>query len=127
MVMGAPAKVRRQVTDEEVARIDQHWQHYVEYKNTYIADFGLRIADSMPSRPENPSVEIGQEGNSASRFNFKLPEEGISLEDVERSLIAQAMERTNWNITRAAKLLGLSFRTLQYRLDKFGMNKGTQE
>ena len=37
MVMGAPAKVRRQVTDEEVARIDQHWQHYIEYKNEYLA------------------------------------------------------------------------------------------
>jgi carbonic anhydrase/acetyltransferase-like protein (isoleucine patch superfamily) len=37
MVMGAPAKVRRQVTDEEVARIDQHWQHYIEYKNQYLA------------------------------------------------------------------------------------------
>ena len=46
MVMGAPAKVRRPVTDEEVARIDEHWRHYVEYKNAYIADCGLRIADS---------------------------------------------------------------------------------
>ena len=38
MVMGAPAKVRRQVTDEEVARIDQHWQHYIEYKNQYLIE-----------------------------------------------------------------------------------------
>jgi carbonic anhydrase/acetyltransferase-like protein (isoleucine patch superfamily) len=38
MVMGAPAKVRREVTDEEVARIDQHWQHYVEYKNQYLTE-----------------------------------------------------------------------------------------
>jgi carbonic anhydrase/acetyltransferase-like protein (isoleucine patch superfamily) len=38
MVMGAPAKVRRRVTDEEVVRIDQHWQHYIEYKNNYIAE-----------------------------------------------------------------------------------------
>ena len=38
MVMGAPAKVRRQVTDEEVARIDEHWQHYFEYKNQYLAE-----------------------------------------------------------------------------------------
>lgn len=37
MVMGSPAKVRRQVTDEEVNRIDDHWQHYVEYKNQYMA------------------------------------------------------------------------------------------
>jgi carbonic anhydrase/acetyltransferase-like protein (isoleucine patch superfamily) len=37
MVMGSPAKVRREVTDEEVARIDQHWKNYIEYKNTYLA------------------------------------------------------------------------------------------
>lgn len=37
LVMGAPAKVRRQVTDEEVARIDEHWKHYVEYKDAYLA------------------------------------------------------------------------------------------
>jgi carbonic anhydrase/acetyltransferase-like protein (isoleucine patch superfamily) len=38
LVMGAPAKVRREVTDEEVQRIDEHWQHYVEYKNQYLAE-----------------------------------------------------------------------------------------
>jgi len=38
MVMGSPAKVRRQVTDEEVARINEHWQHYVEYKNQYLSE-----------------------------------------------------------------------------------------
>jgi gamma-carbonic anhydrase len=38
MVMGAPAKVRRQVTDAEVARIDEHWRHYIEYKNQYLAE-----------------------------------------------------------------------------------------
>jgi hypothetical protein len=35
----------------------------------------------------------------------------------------QAMEQTGWNITRSAKLLGLSFRTMQYRLDKFGIKR----
>jgi len=72
---------------------------------------------------EDLPVEIRQEGTSAAAFNFKLPPEGISFEDVERSLITQAMEQTNWNITRSAKLLGLSFRTLQYRLEKFGIKK----
>ena len=38
LVMGAPAKVRREVTDEEVLRIDEHWQHYVDYKNQYLAE-----------------------------------------------------------------------------------------
>jgi DNA-binding NtrC family response regulator len=72
---------------------------------------------------EDLPVEIRQEGSPAAAFNFKLPPEGISFEDLERSLIIQAMEQTGWNITRAAKLLGLSFRTLQYRLEKFGLKK----
>jgi len=72
---------------------------------------------------EDLPVEIRQEGTSTAAFNFKLPPEGISFDEVERSLITQAMEQTNWNITRAAKLLGLSFRTLQYRLEKFGIKK----
>jgi|SRR5215471_4148737 len=38
MVMGAPAKVRRQVTDQEVVRINEHWQHYVEYKSQYLLE-----------------------------------------------------------------------------------------
>lgn len=33
------------------------------------------------------------------------------------------MDQTDYNITKAAKLLGLSFRTLQYRLEKFGIKK----
>ncbi len=54
---------------------------------------------------------------------FILPPQGINWEDVERSLIMQAMERTDNNITKSAKLLGLTFRTLQYRLEKYGVKK----
>ncbi len=36
MVMGSPARVRREVTEEEIARIDTHWRHYIEYKNNYL-------------------------------------------------------------------------------------------
>ncbi|HEY6333786.1 MAG TPA: sigma-54 dependent transcriptional regulator [Blastocatellia bacterium] len=72
---------------------------------------------------EDLPVEIRQQAGPSAAFNFKLPPEGISFDEVEKSLIIQAMEQTNWNITRAAKLLDLSFRTLQYRLDKFGIKK----
>jgi len=49
--------------------------------------------------------------------------EGINFEDVEKNLILQAMDQTDYNITKAAKLLGLTFRTLQYRLEKFGIKR----
>lgn len=63
--------------------------------------------------------------SSSAGEQFKLPPEGVNFEDVERSLIMQAMERTDNNITKSAKLLGLTFRTLQYRLEKFGVKKDT--
>ena len=68
-------------------------------------------------------LEVRQEARPAAEGVFKLPPEGISFEDVERDLIMQAMEQTDYNITKAAKLLGLTFRTLQYRLEKFGIKK----
>jgi len=72
---------------------------------------------------EDLPLEVRQEARPASEGMFKLPVEGLSFEDVERHLIMQAMERTDYNITKAAKLLGLTFRTLQYRLEKFGIKR----
>ena len=45
------------------------------------------------------------------------------LEDIEKKAIIQALEKTNNNKTAAAKLLGVSFRTLRYRLSKLGLAK----
>lgn len=50
--------------------------------------------------------------------NYILPDEGILLEDVEKNLIIQALERTEFNQTKAAKLLGITRHTLIYRLEK---------
>src|SRR3954465_7520421 len=69
--------------------------------------------------PSDLRQDVGPQSDGA----FKLPSEGINFEDVERDLITQAMEQTDYNITKAAKLLGLTFRTLQYRLEKFGIKK----
>jgi DNA-binding NtrC family response regulator len=68
-------------------------------------------------------LEVRQESRPVSETAFKLPAGGIAFEDVERSLIMQAMEQTDYNITKSAKLLGLTFRTLQYRLEKFGIKR----
>jgi len=50
-----------------------------------------------------------------------IPSEGLQPEDVERSLVLQALQKTSWNVTRAAKLLGLSRDTLRYRIEKFNL------
>jgi DNA-binding NtrC family response regulator len=87
----------------------------------------MLLAEGDEIDVEDLPVEVRQQGQPATAFNFKLPPEGISFEELEKSLIIQAMEQSGWSITRAARLLGLSFRTLQYRLEKFGIKKPTKE
>ncbi len=53
--------------------------------------------------------------------DFILPEEGILLEDVEKNLIIQALDRSQFNQTKAAKLLGVTRHTLIYRIEKYNI------
>ncbi len=50
---------------------------------------------------------------------FRLPLDGIRLQDLERSLVEQALELSSGNQTQAAKLLGVSRDQLRYRMAKF--------
>jgi two-component system NtrC family response regulator len=52
---------------------------------------------------------------------LNLPEEGISLEDLEKSLIVKALEKHKGNQTRAAEYLGITRPTLIYRMEKYGL------
>ncbi len=52
---------------------------------------------------------------------FTLPEKGISLEQLEKDLIEQALKRTGNNQTQAAKLLGITYDSLRYQIKKFGI------
>lgn len=54
---------------------------------------------------------------------LELPENGISLEGVERELLLRALEKFHWNQSRAARYLDISRRTLIYRMEKFGLTK----
>ena len=51
-------------------------------------------------------------------MDLEIPDNGIDLEAVERSLLLKALEKAGGNVSRAARLLGLSRRTLQYRMGK---------
>jgi DNA-binding NtrC family response regulator len=55
--------------------------------------------------------------------DFSLPLGGLVLEDLERTLIRQALDRSHGQIKDAAELLGLSYKTLQYRLKKHEIDR----
>ena len=50
-----------------------------------------------------------------------LPDEGYSLEQLEREVVVQALERNHWNQTAAARFLRIPRHTLIYRLEKYGI------
>jgi two-component system NtrC family response regulator len=58
---------------------------------------------------------------SITPAEFKLPAEGISLDEVERQLLVQALERSGGNQTQAGQLLGINRDQVRYRIEKFGL------
>ncbi|HXC72902.1 MAG TPA: sigma-54 dependent transcriptional regulator [Pyrinomonadaceae bacterium] len=101
---------------------DYSWPGNVRQLESAI-ERAILLSEGDQITPDDLPTEVRQEVGPTAEGAFKLPAEGINFEEVERNLITQAMEQTDYNITRAAKLLGLTFRTLQYRLEKFGIKK----
>jgi DNA-binding NtrC family response regulator len=56
-----------------------------------------------------------------SEDSSTFPLEGLQLAAVERDLLLRALDHTRWNVTHAARLLGLSRDTMRYRIDKFSL------
>ncbi len=77
----------------------------------------------------NDSTQLAANSNEQSLIPRKLPEEGLELflENIEKEVLMNALNLTHWNRTLAAKKLGMSFRSLRYRLKKFGLDTEDEE
>jgi transcriptional regulator with PAS, ATPase and Fis domain len=72
--------------------------------------------------PENLPHEFAlQKDISTTAIEFKLPEAGVQLDELEANIIHQALARTNGNRSKSARLLGISRDTLLYRIQKHGL------
>lgn len=65
--------------------------------------------------------ELRRPSSNAAPLGLELPDEGVSLEGIEKELIQRALERFNDNQTHAARYLDISRRTLIYRMEKHGL------
>jgi len=70
--------------------------------------------DDLPEKLRSPEPESG---------DIQLPPGGLVLEDLEQELIRQALQRSGGQIKEAASLLGLTYKTLQYRLKKHDIDR----
>jgi len=83
------------------------------------------LCDGPALTPEDLPAKLLQ--RTAEPGQFRLPPGGIVLEDLEQDLIRQALELSGGRIKEAAELLGLTYKTLQYRLKKHDIDRSAPE
>jgi two-component system, NtrC family, response regulator AtoC len=108
------------VTDDAMRRLQTYgWPGNIrELRNAVeramlLADGVELTADQFPVASAAPRLTEGVE----------LPPTGVNLDQLERSLVVQALERSGWNQTKAATLLGLNRDQIRYRIEKFKLER----
>jgi len=74
-----------------------------------------------PGLGQDPSCDRDFQG--CEQPCMSLPKSGVNLAEIEKGLVVRTLERTGWNVTRSAKLLGLSRDMMRYRIEKLGLER----
>lgn len=93
----------------------RYWSGNVRQLKNLCERLSILLAGSVVEPGNLPREETP----ASSLAGFQLPEQGVCLEDLERDLLYQALDRTQQNRSRAARLLGISRDALNYRLKKY--------
>jgi len=111
----------RGVTDEAMKRLQTYgWPGNIrELRNA--VERAMLLAEGNELTANLFPVASGASGRLTE--GVELPAAGIDLEQLERSLVVQALERCGWNQTKAATQLGLNSDQIRYRIEKFKLEK----
>ena len=107
------------VAPEALALLEQYrWPGNVRELRNAI-ERAMLLTDRDRLLPE----DFGTLSRSAIAATFRLPPEGVNLDEVERQLVVQALERAGGNQTQAGHLLGINRDQVRYRIEKFRLTK----
>jgi two-component system, NtrC family, response regulator AtoC len=120
------AEFRKPVSDlapEAVKRLEAHgWPGNVrELRNA--VERAVLLADGPVLRADDFAALANGDGAEP----HALPAEGLRFDDLERDLVAQALERTRWNKAAAAALLGVDRDWVRYRIERHGLRAPRRE
>ena len=107
------------VTPEALALLEQYrWPGNVRELRNAI-ERAMLLTDRERLLPE----DFGTLSRSGIAATFRLPPDGVNLDEVERQLVVQALDRAGGNQTHAGHLLGINRDQVRYRIEKFGLTK----
>jgi len=113
----------RGLTPETIAVLEHYgWPGNVRELRNVIARAMLLVERDWLTPEDFSALPRGSRATT-----FKLPPEGLNLEEVERDLLLQALDRTDWNQTHAGRLLGINRDQVRYRIEKFGLPPAAQQ
>lgn len=99
--------------------MDYSWPGNVRQLDSVIEKAVLLAQGDVISPGE---IDVSTQQRHANGFlNLELPKEGIPLDEIEREIIFKAMEKAGGSMAQAAKLLGTTYRTIEYRVKKYGI------
>ena len=113
------------VSPEVLERLQRHpWPGNVrELENCIERMVVLARGPRLELEDLPPAIAARPRADGGSVDGFELPAEGVRLPELERHLILQALGRTRGQPGPAARLLGISYKTLQYRIRKYGLDR----
>jgi two-component system response regulator PilR (NtrC family) len=94
-----------------------------------IIERAVALESAQELTAQNLSTYLDQQPSSRrGAIDLDIPSEGIDLEKVveelERHLLMKALDKTKGIKKKAAELLHINFRSMRYRLEKYGLNQG---
>jgi len=113
-----PGRARGIAPEALEALVAYYWPGNVRELESVVERMLLLVDGDVVRRDDLPAAVRMRGDAGGAGLPIEIPEEGLDLEQLERNLILRALDKSGGNVTRAARLLGLSRRTLQYRLEK---------
>ncbi|OUU20066.1 MAG: hypothetical protein CBC13_11280 [Planctomycetia bacterium TMED53] len=114
------------VTPEVMDAFESHsWPGNVRELENCLERMMVLTEDSLlDAKLLPPGLKNSQSGVKIDEeSHFSLPSEGLVLEDLEKDLILQALLRSDGKLEPAARMLGITYKTLQYRIKKYGLRE----
>ncbi|HWR90447.1 MAG TPA: sigma-54 dependent transcriptional regulator [Dissulfurispiraceae bacterium] len=114
----------REVSDSAMkALVSYHWPGNIRHLESVVERAVILCdSDSIGLHDIRSELRVSQD---KSALDLEIPDEGINFEELEKELIKKAMIKANNVAAKAARYLGMSYKTFWYRLEKFGLSSGS--
>jgi DNA-binding NtrC family response regulator len=111
----------KQVTPQAISALRRYqWPGNIRQLENYLRRIFVLSENEVIDKDELPP-EILDTSLPTTDVEFDIPEEGVSLDEIIKEYVCSALTKSNGNQIQAAKLLGISRRKLQHRMQKYGL------